>query len=199
MEENARHIDRMYADIEWAISQGLPIGEIIPMVERLMRKAAPQSLHSNYAKRQLAELIVRNEPFRAARLASEVLAVQKDDDRAHAVLGLACMLMGHYRRAESAYRAALAIVPHCPWYAHNLGHLLDVALNAPGEALHWLALSRRGMPHEPEIKSSYAHALLRAGKRKEAENELLDAFDGDSAQAAAMMNRWVTETAVSRE
>lgn len=199
MEENARHIDRMYADIEWAISQGLPIGEVIPMVERLVRKAAPHSLHSNYAKRQLAELIVRKEPFRAARLANEVLAVQKDDDRAHAVLGLACMLMGHYRRAESAYRAALAIVPHCPWYAHNLGHLLDVALDSPLEAIKWLALSRRGMPHEPEIKSSYAHALLRAGRRKDAERELLDALGGNVAQSAEVMERWAAETEVSRE
>lgn len=199
MNENAAKIDRMYADVEWAISQGLPLGEIVSMLERLMREAKPHSLHSNYAKRQLAELIVQKEPFRAARLANDVLEAQKDDDRAHAVLGLACLLMGHYRKAELAYRSALALVPHCPWYAHNLGHLLDVALSRPREALPWLELSERGMPLEPEVKSSLAHALFHLGRQEEADAKLLEAVDGDLTRAEEMMNEWREKSPHSRE
>lgn len=199
MEENAAKIDRMYADVEWALSQGLPRSEVVPMLERLMREAEPHSLHSNYAKRQLAELVVQQEPFRAARLASDVLEQQKDDDRAYAVLGLACLLMGHYRKAEQAYRSALALVPHCPWYAHNLGHLLDVALSRPAEALPWLELSERGMPQEPEVKSSLAHALFRLGRQQEADAKLLLAVHGDQSRAEDMMNEWREKSGHSRE
>ncbi len=180
----------MYTDIEWALSQGLPLGEVVPMVERLLRTSEPGSLHQLYAKRQLAELIVRSEPFRAARLATEVLGAHPEDDRAHAVLGLACLLMGHYKKAESSYRTALHLVPHCPWYAHNLGHLLDVAMGRPAEALQWLWLARRALPQEPEIASSLAHALLRTGRVDEARNELLEAVGGSHKRAQEVLMRW---------
>ncbi len=186
-------MDRMYTDIEWALSQGHSVGEVVPMVERLMQKAAPRSPHGLYAKRQLAELIARTEPFRAARLAREVLEEQPLDDRAHASLGLACLMMGHYRMAERAYRDALRLVPHCPWYAHNLGHLLDVALGRPKEALPLLKMSRRTLCHEPEIASSYAHALLRSGQPGAAREQLMFAFDQDDARADAVLARWALD------
>jgi Flp pilus assembly protein TadD len=180
----------MYTDIEWALSQGLPVGDLVPMVQRLMHQAAPDSPHLNYAKRQLAELIVRREPFRAARLAREVLADNRDDDRAWAALGLACLLMGHFRMAERAYRMAISLVPHCPWYAHNLGHLLDVALERPHEALPLLRMSRRALPHEPEIASSYAHALLMAGDEDGAWKHLLEAVEDNQARAEDLLRKW---------
>jgi Flp pilus assembly protein TadD len=183
----------MYTDIEWALSQGLPVGHLVPMVERLMRKAQPGSLHQTYAKRQLCELICRTEPFRAARLAHEILDENPDDDRALATLGLACLMMGHYKKAEKSYRAALQIVPHCPWYAHNLGHLLDVAMNRSKEALRWLALARTALPHEPEIASSFAHALLRCGQTDRARTELLVACAGNHKQVDEQISRWLGE------
>jgi len=180
----------MYTDIEWALSQGLPVGEVVPMVERLMRQAQPGSLHQTYAKRQLCELICRTEPFRAARLAHEILKEYPDDDRALAALGLACLHLGHYKKAEQSYRAALHIVPHCPWYAHNLGHLLDVVMGRSQEALRWLALARSALPHEPEIASSLAHALLRTGQVERAREELLEAFGGNHRQVHDQLARW---------
>lgn len=181
----------MYTDIEWALSQGLPAGDLVPMVQRLMNRAEPHSPHANYAKRQLAELIVRKEPFRAARLAKEVLRYNPDDDRAHAALALACLLMGHYRLAERSYRTALSLVAHCPWYAHNLGHLLDVAMNRPEEAVPLLSMARRALPHEPEIASSYAHALYRAGRSDEAWQHLLDSVDDNHAKAREIRDDWM--------
>lgn len=183
----------MYTDIEWALAQGHSVGQIVPMVERLMQRAEPRSPHSLYAKRQLAELIARSEPFRAARLSREVLLETPHDDRAYASLGLACLMMGHYRMAERAYRDALRLVPHCPWYAHNLGHLLDVALGRPKEALPWLKLSRRALSQEQEIASSYAHALLRAGQRQAARVELLFACDDDAQKVDGVLALWSSE------
>ncbi len=183
----------MYTDIEWGLSQGLPLAQLVPMVERLMRQAEPGSLHQTYAKRQLCELISRSEPFRAARLAHEILVEYPEDDRAHAALGLACLMMGHYKKAEKSYRAALAIVPHCPWYAHNLGHLLDVVMNRPFEALSWLAMARNALPHEPEIASSYAHVLLACGQREKARKELLEALGGNQKQVDERIERWETD------
>lgn len=189
--------EEQYTDIAWALSQGLSQGELLPMLERLAGSAPRGGVHYIYAKRLLAETLVREHPFRAARLAREVLEFQ-DDDRAHAVLGLSHMLLGHFRLAERAYRAALRLAPHSPWYAHNLGHLLDVALEKPTEAVRLLAQARKALPHEPEIASSYAHALLRAGDSVRARRELLAAVDGDEARASDILARWEAESSTPR-
>lgn len=161
------------------------------MLQRLVRAAEPDSAYAVYAKRQLAELIVQSSPFRAARLAQEVLDVQPDD-RAFAALGLAHLLLGNFRLAERAYRSALHLVPHCPWYAHNLGHLLDVGRNDPREALPFLKLARRLLPHEPEIAGSYAHALIRLGETEVAWPHLLDAVRQDEVRARELLDDWLT-------
>lgn len=163
------------------------------MLERLARSAPRGGVHYIYAKRLLAEALVRKHPFRAARLAREVLDFQ-DDDRAHAVLGLSHMLLGNFRLAERSYRAALNLAPHSPWYAHNLGHLLDVALNRPVEAVRLLTQARKALPLEPEIASSLAHALLRAGDTKRAREELLAAVAADEARASEILARWQSES-----
>jgi Flp pilus assembly protein TadD len=183
-----RQVEGLYTDVEWALAQGLSERDLIPMLQRLAQAAPPESEYAVYAQRNLAELLVRRSPFRAARLARGVLRT-RDDDRAFAVLGLAHMLMGNFRSAEKAYRSALRLVPHCPWYAHNLGHLLDVGLGRPQEAIPFLRLALRGLPHEPEISSSLAHALLRAGARKDARLALEQA--GETAAAAeSLLEAW---------
>ncbi len=192
--DDAALVDRLYTDIEWALSQGLPQTDLVPMLERLARQAPPHTPHYIYAKRQLAEILVREHPFRAARLAQDVLA-QQSDDRAWSVVGLSHMILGNYRLAEKAFRQALRMVPHCPWYAHNLGHLLDAALHRPQDALKYLLLARRGLPHEPEIASSYAHALLRAGQPQQAWTELLEAVAHDEDRARRVWTRWSQATA----
>jgi hypothetical protein len=63
-----------------------------------------------------------------------------------------------------AYERALALAPDNPWYAHNLGHLYDVALNRPVDALPLLAQATQAQTGEADIAASYAHALARCGK-----------------------------------
>ncbi|HSC88977.1 MAG TPA: hypothetical protein VLC09_16960 [Polyangiaceae bacterium] len=193
MKGDARSTECLYTDIEWALSQGLPPRDLIPMLQRLIRAADPGSAYAVYAKRQLAEYLVERSPFRAARLATEVLAVQ-EDDRALATLGRAHTLLGNFRLAERAYRDALALTPHCPWYAHELGKLLTLH-RAPDQALPFLRLARRLLPHEPEFAATLGLALARAGLRDEAFPHALEAARGDHGRAGELLDRWQRDVA----
>lgn len=157
---------RLERNVAWAIEQRFERDDLLPMVERLVRIAPPGSSTWAFAHRQLAELVVEQQPWRAAAAAWAVTRAEPTDDAAHGLLGLALTVLGHYPRAARAYRTALALAPDNPWYAHNLGHLLDMALDAPHEAVMWL---RRAWAREThvEIAASLAHALGRLGRAQE--------------------------------
>lgn len=194
MARDAALIDRLYTDIEWALAQGLPHSEVVRPLERLVRETEPLSLHGHYARRQLAEYLVRSEPFRAARLATEALRFHPDD-RSYAALGMAHLVLGNFHAAERALRSAHGLSPHSPWHAHNLGHLLDVGLGRPREALPLLEMAHRGLPHEPEITSSLAHALLHLGEVQRAERTLLRALGGDHERTSTLLAEWAARLA----
>src|SRR5690606_11168904 len=72
---------------------------------------------------------------------------------------------GNYRTAVSSYRRALSLEPKNPWYHHNLGHLLDVALDEPAAALAHLEVAlAHAEPPEYEITASAAHCYARLGQ-----------------------------------
>jgi Tfp pilus assembly protein PilF len=181
-------LERMLTDVEWAMSKQFAARDLVPMLENLVRAAPASSDASYFAKLRLSELIVGDAPFRAARLARDVLT-SGESDRAWAVLGLAHSLLGHYRLAARSYRHALALAPDCAVYEHNLGHVLDVALNRPLDALAHLDRAHRSMPEEREISSSYAHALLRSGQPEKARELLLRAVKGP-AEADEILKAW---------
>jgi tetratricopeptide (TPR) repeat protein len=178
----------MLTDVEWAMSKHFAARDLVPMLENLLRAAPSDSEASYFAKLRLSELIVGDTPFRAARLARDVLR-SGESDRAWAVLGLAHTLLGHYRVAARSYRRALALAPECAVYEHNLGHVLDVALNRPHDALAHLERAHRFQPDEGEIASSYAHALLRSGQPEKAERLLLIAVKC-LEEAAKILKAW---------
>src|SRR5215468_732872 len=157
-------IDRLRREVERALRENLDAEEILPLLARLARAADPDSDEWIYAHRHLAELGVEHDPWRAALFARRVIAHRPDDDGAWAVLGLAQSLLGHFRYAARAYERALALAPDNPWYAHNLGHLYDVALDRPADALPLLSRATFAQPGEADIAASYAHALARCGK-----------------------------------
>jgi tetratricopeptide (TPR) repeat protein len=181
-------LERMLTDVEWAMSKQFAARDLVPMLENLVRAAPAVSEAAYFAKLRLSELIVGDAPFRAARLARDVL-VRGDSERAWAVLGLAHTLLGNYRVAARAYRKALALAPECPVYEHNLGHVLDVALGRPRDALVHLARAHRDLPEETEIASSYAHALLRSGQIERARELLLLAVKSPS-EAESILKAW---------
>jgi tetratricopeptide (TPR) repeat protein len=181
-------LERMLTDVEWAMSKQFAPRDLVPMLENLVRAAPAASEASYFAKLRLSELIVGDAPFRAARLARDVLE-SGESDRAWAVLGLAYTLLGHYRVAARSYRRALALAPECAVYEHNLGHVLDVALNRPHDALAHLERAHRFLPEESEIASSYAHALLRSGQLEKAQRLLLSAVKSP-IEAAEILKAW---------
>jgi Flp pilus assembly protein TadD len=148
------------------VEQALDVQSVrlMPRLLRLARHAEQGSAPWAYAHRLLAERTMERDPWTASLFARRAARAQPDDDVAWALLGLAQSLLGHHRYAARAYRRALAIAPHNPRYAHNLGHLLDVGLERPRAALPLLERAFRALEHEPEVRASYAHALVRAGE-----------------------------------
>ncbi|WP_394820859.1 tetratricopeptide repeat protein [Pendulispora albinea] len=191
MDAHENEAKRLRQDVEWALQSALDPGEVLPLLHRLTRTAAPASEESVYAHRQLAELLVERHPWRAALHARKVLLWVKDDDRAWAVLGLCQTLLGNYKYAAMAYFRALSASPKNPWYAHNLGHLIDVALGRAEEAVVWLQTAYEGAVGNREIAASFAHALARAGKLQEAKRVLSRAMKRGVSREQAALWRWL--------
>lgn len=185
--------ERLLYDAQWGIRHGFPARELVAMLDKLVQSALPGSPPALFGMRQLAALIVAEQPWRAARLCHSVLA-HGDDEQALAVLGLAHTLLGHYRAAARAYFRAAALIPSCPIVSHNLGHLLDVGLDRPHDALGYLLRSHEAEPRDREIAASYAHALVRSGERAEAERVLRSAV-GDE-QAEELLQAWSADAAL---
>jgi tetratricopeptide (TPR) repeat protein len=191
------NVERLQSNIAWAVAHGLGARDLIPMLERLIRHAPGGSDCKISAQRQLAELIVEHAPWRAALLTRDVLQ-HKDDDRAWALFGLAHTLLGNHRAARRAYSRALARAPGCASYAHNLGHLIDVAFDQPREALRWLKQAHGHAPEEEEIAASYAHALARSQQVPEALAVLERVFES-RAKALELLQRWLTRRGIVDE
>jgi Flp pilus assembly protein TadD len=178
MPEKTPDVPRLRRSVEWAARHALPPSEMLAMVESLAQAASSGSADWVFAQRQLAELLVESDPWRATITARLVARHTPDDDGAFAVQGLALTLLGHYHVAARAYRTALAMAPDNPWYAHNLGHLLDVALGRPESALPLLRQAFHTEPH-PELAASLAHALGRVGRVEEATKVLRRSLKGE--------------------
>jgi len=191
-------VERLVSDVSWAISRGLPKRDLIAMLKRLMASAEPDSPEQSFAKLELAELSVGDDPFRAARHALDVLK-EGPLARAYGVLGIAQSLLGNFRSARRAYEQAVALEPDHPAYRHNLGHLLDVAFNRPREALRHLAVARRARPDESAIVTSEAHALARAGQSVRAVELLVQTLGWARSDAEARVTTWLDEPATAAE
>ncbi len=186
---------RLRQDVEWALRSALDPSDVLPLLHRLGRTAEPGSEESVYAHRQIAELLVERHPWRAALHARKVLTWIPEDDRAWAILGLCQTLLGHYRFAATAYHRALSASPKNPWYAHNLGHLIDVALGRAGEAITFLRTAYEGASDNREIASSFAHALARAGKLVEAKKVLARSMKRGPSREQAALWKWLEDGA----
>jgi tetratricopeptide (TPR) repeat protein len=161
------------------------------MLHRLVRLAAEGSDEGLFANLHLAELLVERDPWRAALYARRVLAQRPEDDRGWATLALCQTLLGNYKFAVSAYHHALTSAPKNPWYAHNLGHLLDVALGRAEEAVGWLKRAYQSAAYSGEVAASYAHALARVGRIAEARKILTRAMKRTASREHAALLKWL--------
>jgi tetratricopeptide (TPR) repeat protein len=177
--------------IEWALARAVDPREVLPLLHRLARLAPEGSDESLYANLHLAELLVERDPWRAALYARRVLARRPEDDRGWATLALCQTLLGNYRFAVNAYHRAIASAPKNPWYAHNLGHLLDVALDRAEDAVGWLRRAYQSATYSGEVAASYAHALARVGRIPEARRVLTRAMKRTASREHAALLKWL--------
>lgn len=184
-----RAVEELVSNVNWALSRGLPKRDLRAMLGKLATSAKPGSPEQLFAKLELSELIVQEEPFRAARLALDVLAVG-EDARPYGVLGIAYSLLGSFKAARRAYEQAVALAPDHPGYRHNLGHLLDVAFEAPRSALKHLSQAYRAVPDEPALVTSYAHALSRTGQAAKAVDLLVRGLGWSQELAVKTAAAW---------
>lgn len=186
-------------EIERALRAGaFDPADVLPRLARLARLAAPSSDDGVFANHKLAELLVERDPWRAALYVRRALAHRPDDDRPWAILAFCQTLLGNFRCAATAYKKAIACAPANPWYAHNLGHLLDVALGEPARAVDWLKSAYNAKSDNSEIVASFVHALARAGRTDEA-RDVLERARGrfDSRELDALLH-WLDQGAPSR-
>jgi len=138
------------------------------LLAQLLSVADEGSEASLFAHRHLAELRLEDNPWKAALHLRRVLRHCAEDDILHALMGLCHALLGNYRVAVRSYREASSIAPQTPWYHHNLGHLMDVALDDPSGAYPHLRRAYELEPEHDEIIGSLAHCVARLGDLDEA-------------------------------
>jgi len=162
------------------------------LLEALAKQVPEASEHYLFAHRHLAELKLESSPWPAALHLRRCIRWQPRNDSLHALMGLAQALLGNYRTAIESYRRAVRLSPENPWYRHNLGHLLDVALAAPNEAFEHLEAARGLEPSNHEITASLAHCLAGMGRMQDAAElaSLAEAMAPDHAEHGAL-SAWI--------
>jgi hypothetical protein len=191
MDGRRQQAQELRRQIEWTLARAVDPSDVLPMLHRLARLADDGSEESSFAHLHLAELLVERDPWRAALCARRVLSNRADDDRGWATLALCQTLLGNYKYAVAAYQRALGSAPGNPWYAHNLGHLLDVALSRAPEAVSWLRRAYEGASYSGEVAASYAHALARAGRLGEARRVLARAMKRSTSRELVALWKWL--------
>ncbi len=181
---------RLRRDVELALSGPDPL-RVLPLLHRLAARAESGSDECVFAHRQLAEVLLERDPWRAALHARRVTRMRPEDDRAWAALGLSQSLLGNHQYASHALSRALACAPENPWYAHNLGHTLDVALGKPREAIKHLRRAYERSGRNAEVATSLAHALARVGKTRTAKALLARVVKQSPSPERRALMRWI--------
>jgi Flp pilus assembly protein TadD len=164
---------------------------LVPLLHKLAREAKPGGEEYLYAHRQLAELVAERNPWGACLHARRVLRWLPEDGRAWGALAVGLTMLGHFRFAVRAYSDALAACPDDPWYAHNLGHLLDVALGKPADAIPYLSRARAAAPQSADVAASFVHALARCGRLAEAEAVVVDELGKRPTEEFTVLAQWI--------
>ncbi len=189
-------VRRLHREAQEALRRSRRPAAVLPLLERLAVEAQPGGEPWRFAQRALLELWLPQRPWQAALAARRLLEHEPDAPELHGALALAHSLLGHFRAAIAAYRRAIRLDEDNPWFHHNLGHLLDVVLDAPQQALSHLLLAWRAAPEEPELAASLAHCLARLGDFETAEGLASDALRADpDNQAHRNLLDWIRRRA----
>ncbi|MFO0551727.1 MAG: hypothetical protein U0271_25300 [Polyangiaceae bacterium] len=186
-------LEQKRREVERALWAGESATWLVADLVTLARESDPGSELWLFAHRELALATATEHPWRASVVARRVLDLDAGDHVAWATLGLAQSLLGNLRFAVRCYERALAISPHQPRYAHNLGHLYDVALDEPERALPLLARAHRAEPRSVEVTASYAHALGRAGRASDGLALLRPALARGATRDQQALSTWLEQ------
>lgn len=195
---------QLLRELERTLWAGEERSHLVPKLTLLARIADHGSDEWRFAMRSLATIAAERNPWRASLLARELLAEAPEDDAAWAALALSQSILGNTRYAVAGYRRAIALGGPLPVYLHNLGHLLDVCLDRPGEAVPlleaaWKAYAKLAtVPMRTEVGASFAHALARAGEPRRARDVLSLALGRGRTRAHAELSAWI-ESLVAAE
>ena len=159
-------VEEVWAQAEEALEASSKRAE--GLLTRLLSMSEEGTDASLFAHRHLAELHLEDNPWKSALHLRRVLEHCPEDDVLHALMGLSHALLGNYRVAVRAYREASHLAPQTPWYHHNLGHLMDVALDQAPDAERHLRRAYELEPEHDEIIGSLAHCIARLGRLDEA-------------------------------
>jgi tetratricopeptide (TPR) repeat protein len=181
MRLSAEERRRLQRDLSQLLGRPVRSADLLTTLEHLARTATDVAAAS-FAAGCLAELLADSDPWAASLHAKRLLARDPEDARAWAALALAQVHLGNFRYAARCYAEAATRDEANPWYVHNLGHLTDVALNAPEEALPYLARAVSLAPDKIDLIASYAHALGRCGKLEEAQSLLGEMAQQENAR-----------------
>lgn len=182
--------EQLKRDVEVALGSSDPL-RVLPLLHRLAARARDGSEEAVFAHRQLAEVLLERDPWRAALHARRVVHMRPDDDRAWAALGLSQSLLGNHQYASRALSRALACAPDNAWYAHNLGHTLDVALDKPREAVRYLRRAYERSGKNADVATALAHALARAGRTRAARSLLARVTKEKPSPERRALMRWI--------
>lgn len=166
MSRGASTLEEVWAQAEEALEASSKRAE--GLLKQLASMSEEGSDASLFAHRHLAELHLEDNPWKSALHLRRVLQHCDDDDVLHALTGLCHALLGNYRVAVRSYREASNLAPQTPWYHHNLGHLMDVALDDALGAERHLRRAYELEPEHDEIIGSLAHCVARLGDLEEA-------------------------------
>lgn len=185
---------------ETLMRRARPRAEVEPILDKILRLAGDGTEPSLFAHRHLAEMRIERNPWQAALHLRAVMRTSTNDDVLHALMGLCQALLGNFRAAVTSYRRALSITPKNPWYHHNLGHLLDVALGDPDAAKKHLESAHDLEPLEDEITASLAHCLANNGDIVEARTLAFDAMRASPRNAShKALVQWIDRGAPAGE
>lgn len=174
MGTDARQLDlhKLRVKAERALRKATTPQQQVRVLRRLLLLFPSDGKDALFIHQRIAALCLESEPWQAALAARRAVKLAPGDDYGWALYALALTLLNQYHAAANAYYQALRIAPSNPWYANNLGHLLDVGLNCPERGLPLLAMAHEQQPDDLEIAASYAQALERVGQEKKAQKVL---------------------------
>lgn len=198
MKAGSLELESKMREIARALWTGESSKRLVGDLLKLAREAEVASDVWCFAHRELAMALSTTHPWRGSLLAKRLLEEAPNDHVAWATLALTQSLLGNLRYAVRCYERALKISPHQPRYAHNLGHLYDVALDQPEKGLPLLERAHRAEPRCPHVASSYAHALGRAGQAEQGLAVLRGALRNGATRDQAALLAWLREQLAGR-